>query len=102
MTAKLPVERTISDGYNFLFTRFLSVLGIVWLPYLVFIALTLGLIFLLAPDVPRVLVTPDVDVSTPMALGRLAALVAVLGFIVGAMVTVGLQRNALGREPRPV
>jgi hypothetical protein len=47
-------------------------------------------------------VTHDVDIPGLMALGRLAGLIGVLGFIVGAMVTVGLQRKALGRQPQPV
>lgn len=101
MTAKLPVERTISEAYNFLFKRFFSVLGVVWLPYLVFAVVTVALVWLVAPEVPRMFVTHDVDIPGLMALGRVAGLIAILGFIVGAMVTVGLQRKALGRDPRP-
>lgn len=101
MITKVPVGRTISSGYNFLFTRFLSVLGIVWLPYLVFIVITVGLVRLLAPEVLQMLITHDVDAPGLMALARISGLIGILGFIVGAMVTVGLQRKALGKDPRP-
>ncbi|HEY6577851.1 MAG TPA: hypothetical protein VIY09_00885 [Rhizomicrobium sp.] len=102
MSAKLPVERAITDGYHFAFTRFLSILGTIWLPYLVFALIAIGLAWLMVPDLPRIFFTHDVDIADLMGLGRLAALIAILGFIVGAMVTVGLQRKALGRHPRPV
>ena len=102
MTGKVPVERTITEAYRFGFTRILSVLGTVWLPYLILALLIVGLVFLVSPDLPRLMMANDLDTPALMSLGRLAVLVGILGFIVSAMVSVGLQRLALGLEPRPV
>lgn len=102
MTSKLSVEQTISDAYKFGFSRFLSVLGTVWLPYVILAVIVVGLVYVLIPDLPRMIVEHDVDISALMGLGRIAVLISVLGFIVAAMVTVGLQRLALGQHPRPV
>ena len=102
MTGKVPVERAITDGYGFLFRNFFSLLGTIWLPYLVFLLLSAGLVWLITPDLPRMLMAQDFDVPFVMRLVRLGLLVAVLGFITGCMVTVGVQRKALGLHPRPV
>ena len=34
--AKIPVEKTVSETYGFLFRNILSIVGIVWFPYLLF------------------------------------------------------------------
>ncbi|HEX3430725.1 MAG TPA: hypothetical protein VHT03_07545 [Rhizomicrobium sp.] len=101
MTGKLPVERTITDAYRFAFLRFLSVLGTLWLPYLVLVLLTLGLIRLVAPDVPRMLSSGELDLGAGLELLRLAILVAVFAFIIGAMITIDLQRKAMGTHTGP-
>ena len=102
MTGKVPVERAITDGYGFAFGRFLSLLGTVWLPYLVFILLSFALVWLIAPDLPQRIAMQDIDLPTAMRLVRLAVLISILGFITGCMVTAGVQREALGLQPRPV
>lgn len=102
MTGKVPVRRAIADGYAFAFRNFLSLLGTFWLPYLVFVLASLGLVWLIAPDLPRMFATQDFDLGAAMRLVRLALLVVVLGFITGCMVTVGVQRKAQGLHPRPV
>ncbi|HEX4078438.1 MAG TPA: hypothetical protein VHX61_06150 [Rhizomicrobium sp.] len=102
MTIRLSVERTIGDGYIFAFTQFLSVLGTVWLPYLLLAAATVGLVLVAMPDLPRMVVMNELDVPGLLRLGRIAVLVGILGFIADAMVAVGLQRKALGLHPRPV
>jgi len=101
MTGKLPVERAIADAYRFAFARFPSVLGTIWLPYLVLVLIALGLIRLAAPDVPQMLTTGELDLGAGMELLRLAVLVAVFAFIIGAMVTVDLQRKAMGTKMGP-
>jgi hypothetical protein len=98
MSGKLPVERTIADAYRFAFLRFLSVLGTIWLPYLILIVIVLGLIRLIAPDVPKMLATGELDVAAGMELLRLAALVSIFAFLAAAMVTVDLQRKAMGTQ----
>lgn len=102
MTGKVSIEGTIAEAYRFAFVRFVSVLGTMWLPYLVFLLLVAGLVFVSAPELPRLLEEQDIDVPSLMILGRLALLTGVVGFIVSAMVSVGLQRLALGFETRPV
>jgi hypothetical protein len=96
MSGKLPVERTISDAYRFAFLRFFSVLGTIWLPYLILIVIALALIRLVAPDVPRMLATGQLDLAAGLEVLRLAILVSIFAFIAAAMVTVDLQRKAMG------
>ena len=96
MTGKLPVERTISDAYRFAFARFLSILGTIWLPYSIFALIIFALVRLMAPDLPQMIARGDFDLAAGMSLLRLVVLVSMFGFIVGAMVTVDLQRKAMG------
>jgi len=98
MAGTLPVERAIADAYRFAFAGFLSVLGTVWLPYLILILIVFGLIHAVAPDVPKMLATGDLDFVAGMELLRLGILVGILAFIVGAMVTVDLQRKAMATK----
>lgn len=98
MTGKLPVERVIVGAYRFAFAGFPSVLGTLWLPYLILILIALALIPLIAPDVPQMLRTGALDLGAGMQLLRLAILVGFVAFIVGAMVTVDLQRKAMGTK----
>jgi hypothetical protein len=102
MTDKIPVGQTISGAYNFAFTRFLSILAIVWLPYAVFAAIAVGLALLAVPDLPRMLMTHDIDIEAMMGLSRVVLLIAIIGFIMSSMITVGLQRKALGKQSATV
>ena len=101
MTGKVPVERAIADAYRFAFAKFPSVLGTIWLPYLILVVIAFGLIRLIAPDVPRMLTTGEIDLGAGMELLRLAFLVAIIAFIIGAMVTVDLQRKAMATKTGP-
>ena len=96
MTGKLPVERTISDAYRFAFARFLSILGTIWLPYLVLALIAFALLRLVAPDRPRMLAASDFDLAAGMEALRFLTLVGIVAFIIGAMVTVDLQHKAMG------
>lgn len=101
MAGKLPVEHAIVDAYRFAFAGFLSVLGTLWLPYLILVLVALGLIRLIAPDVPQMLLTGSLDLGAGMQLLRLAVLVGIVAFIVQAMVTVDLQRKAMRTKTGP-
>lgn len=101
MAGKLPVERTIVDAYRFAFGGFISVLGTLWLPYLLLILIAFGLIWLIAPDVPHMLRSGEIDLGVGMELIRFAILVGIFAFIVGAMVTVDLQRKAMRTKTGP-
>lgn len=102
MTGKIPVERSIAAGYGFAFRHFVSVLGTVWLPYLVLLIVSLALVWLITPNLAGMLEMQELDVAALTSLVRLAVLVGVLAFITGCMVTVGVQRKALGLHPRIV
>jgi hypothetical protein len=101
MTGKVPVERTISDAYRFVFARFLSILGTIWLPYLILAAIVFALVRLMAPDLPRMIASGDFDVAAGMELLRLAVMMGIFGFIIGAMVTVDLQHKVMGTHTGP-
>ena len=101
MTGKLPVERTIADAYRFAFARFHSVLGTVWLPYLALGLIALALVRLVTPDLPQILASRAFDLSAGIEVLRLLVLVAVFAFVIGAMVTVDLQRKAMGTHAGP-
>ena len=93
---KLPVGRTIESAYSFAFRHFFAVLGIIWFPYVVMIAiLALPAIALVPPLVDAVEIGTFDFSMVPGLVGL--GLLFWLGFMVaGAMVRVGLMRKALG------
>lgn len=98
---KIPVGETISRTYGFAFSNLLSIFGIAWFPYLALAAVAAGLVFLAAPDLPRMLMRDDIDVDAIAHVGRILALLGLLSFLVGCMVTAGIQRKALGKHQGP-
>jgi len=98
---KLPVGETISGAYGFAFADFLSVFGIAWLPHVVYVLLIAGIVYGLAPELPTQLMRGDFDDTTIYAIRRIGGLVWLVGIIVQSMVTVGLQKKALGEMPGP-
>jgi len=99
---KIPVGETISRTYGFAFSNLLSIFGIAWLPYVVLAAIAVGLVFLVAPNLPHMLMQGQFDVDEMMHAARILSLLGIFSFIVGCMVTVGIQRKALGKHPGPV
>jgi hypothetical protein len=99
---KIPVGETISGAYSFAFTKILSVLGVFWLPYLLFVAIVAAAVHFLAPDLPNQILHGPYDFSLAMSFRRISGIVFLFGIIASAMVTVGLQRKALGLHPGPV
>jgi hypothetical protein len=98
---KIPVQATISGAYSFAFGNILSVLGIVWFPYLLLAAIVAGAIYVLAPDLLGHVMRGEFDLPTLFSLARVWGVVFLAMIVVRAMVTVGLQRKALGRAPGP-
>jgi hypothetical protein len=96
---KIPVGDTISKAYGFAFSNFFSIFGIAWLPYVTVGIIAVGLVFLVAPDLPRELMQGDFDSFAMLRVARIFSLLVVLLFIAGCMVIVGIQRKALGRHP---
>lgn len=95
---KLPLEETISGGYRFLFTNIVSVIGTLWLPYLILavVGVVCGYIVL-----PHGLAQGDFshfDISLlwqPEA-HAMRGVFLLTSPIVGSMVTINLMRHALG------
>jgi hypothetical protein len=94
---RIPVGATISAAYRFAFGGVLSVLGIIWFPYVVLAAVVAGAIFALAPDLPGQIMRGEFDLPLLFGATRIFGIAFLAIFIVRAMVTVGLQQKALGR-----
>jgi len=98
---KIPVGETISGAYGFAFAGFLTVLGTIWFPYLLLLAIDGGAIYLIAPDLPAQIMHGNIDTSFIYSLDRVRGIFTLAGLIVGAMITVGLQQRALGQVQGP-
>ncbi|HJW41337.1 MAG TPA: hypothetical protein VJ476_08940 [Rhizomicrobium sp.] len=107
---KIPFERTIAGAYRFAFSNILSVIGICWFPYLILSAMAGGLLYLLWPQIQDLVAAiqtghgPDpAKFQSTFRLFLTAYGVLIPAFlIIGAMVTVGMMRKALGQHPSPV
>jgi len=99
---KIPVGETISGAYHFAFAEILSVVGVFWLPYLLLAAIVAAAVHFLAPDLPNQMMHGPWDLSLAMSLQRIWGIVFLFALIASAMVTVGLQRKALGLYSGPV
>lgn len=110
--AKIPLERTIGDTYGFAFRNFFSVLGVVWLPYLILAAGLVGAFFWIWPDIQSIDwktmhgddPSPDKAAAVRIILKLWAVLLPLQLFaiVMRAMITVGVQRKALGLHEGPV
>jgi hypothetical protein len=99
---KIPVGETISRAYSFAFSDLLSIFGVMWFPYLLFFAICAGLVLLAVPELPRMISQQQFDPMAFVGLVRIGGLIGLMAFIVGAMVTVGVQRKAQGLHPGAV
>jgi hypothetical protein len=61
--AKIPFEKTILSAYRFGFVGLPSVIGVAWLPLLVFFALCAGIVVLAWPELHAII---DADIRTPV------------------------------------
>lgn len=114
--AKIPLGKTIESAYSFAFSNFLSVLGVMWLPSLLFGAAVVGAFLLALPDMAMPLdfhFRHGHDPETFRAnlrtlihgsfhMARFAGLIALVGLLARAMVTVGVMEKALGTREGPV
>ena len=111
---KIAVGRAFEDAYGFAFKRFFSVLGTVWLPYLVLV-IVFGLFFArffmnFAPIWLHALQSggrPDPDEVRRIVFGATSLLafmplLLLLALFIRAMVYVGLLELALGTRKGPV
>jgi hypothetical protein len=103
---KIPVGRTIEGAFSFVFRNFLSVIGVIWFPYLVATAIIVGATLWLVPDWRNLFdhVTSDpAAIAVPMLrLARVFSVAWPVLLVAGAMVEVGLLRKALGLHKGPM
>jgi len=108
--AQIPLERTIGDTYRFALRNVLSILGIAWFPILLMIATIAAAAWWLWPDLAGFDWSEHADAARNQeAAARLVfKIFAVVGpfyilfYVLTAMMTVGLQRKALGLIKGPV
>jgi hypothetical protein len=103
---KIPVGRTIEGAFSFVFRNFLSVVGIIWFPYLVATAIIAGTTLWLVPDWRTLfdhVGTDPAAIAVPMLrLARIFTVAWPVLFVAAAMVEVGLLRKALGLHKGPM
>jgi len=107
---KIPLERTIGDTYRFAFSNILSIFGIAWLPCVLMIAVCAGAVWWFLPDFaaidwsaqPDVALNHEVSMRLWLKMLSVAPLLYFLFYLLFAMITVGIQRKALGLHPGPV
>lgn len=101
---KIPLEETIVESYKFLFGNIISIIGTLWLPVLLYIAV-LGATLVsviphewLAGNVGK-LADPDAWARSMLPVFMLWVPVLMLsGLLIGAMIRVGILRHALDQK----
>jgi hypothetical protein len=94
---KIPVFATVAHAYNFAFGHFLRVLGIVWAPLIILLAMNL----MMTPGfLGDHAVTPDRAEVVRQGL-RMAPLSLAITLIVRAMMATGVTELALGTHKGP-
>jgi hypothetical protein len=108
--AQIPLERTIGDTYRFTLGNVLSILGIAWFPILLMFATIAAAVWWLWPDLMSIHWSDNVDAARDqeaamrivLKLFALAGPFYLLFYVLMAMMTVGVQRKALGLTKGPV
>jgi hypothetical protein len=102
--AKIPVEKTISDTYGFLFKNILSIIGIVWFPYIVFGGIAGALLWYALGNVSFTALNLEpghFNIAPLIVLIRLAPAIVFCFILAVLIATVGLTRKALGLMEGP-
>jgi hypothetical protein len=106
---KIPLETTIGSAYRFFFTRILSVLGTLWLPMLIMVALIAGVAYTVVPHDWWQGNFPTLDdkhpnpaelwaVFHPFVIGMPPLML--VSWVLGSMMMVGLMQLSLGQKER--
>ena len=101
---KIPLEATIIDAYKFFFHNIISIIGTVWFPVVVFLAVLGALVASIVPH--EWLVGHFVAPQNPEAffLSRIGLILAAeavvmpVGLLVSAMIRVGILRLAVAEK----
>lgn len=97
--AKIPVEKTIGGAYSFLLSNIVSVVGIVWLPYLLFGGLAAAIVSYAVTHYPLSTVSFEeghTNLVPLIAFARLMPLAVICALFAVLIATIGLTRKALG------
>ncbi|MDR3528012.1 MAG: hypothetical protein P4L57_12120 [Rhizomicrobium sp.] len=103
---KIPIEGTILAAYRFCFGNIISIIGTMWFPMLVFVAVLGGFAYAILPHEWLsghfvALADPQAFVLSRLPLFALAVpVIMVTGLLVSSMVRVGILRLALEEKPR--
>ncbi|GEM_PF-522657 len=97
---KVPVMATIEAAYGFAFGRFLTVLGVVWLPYLLLYGFIFGVPAALGTDFLDLMFSPFGGNPNPFAPWYMLG-VRFLPWIAAAIIQVGVLERALGIKTGP-
>jgi hypothetical protein len=105
MAKRIPLESTIGEAYGFLFSNLISIVGIVWLPLVLFGGLAVSVFWFgaivhpLPPFPPFEHGNFDPADMREFGFAAMRILVPIWLFLVTAalMITVGLTRKALGQ-----
>jgi len=92
--AKIPVAQTLEHAYGFTFGRFLTVIGLTWVSFLI---LAIGCYFLLPPYFTAI--QTMIQTRNPAALGAalgVIPLLVLLTFLCFNMIYVAIARQSLG------
>ena len=103
--SKIPLESTLAGAYRFLFTRILSIIGTLWLPFLATAALLAGIVWLaiphdwLAGNFPQLSenASPQEVLAICLPFVKAVPLILIVSLIMGSMMYVGLMRLSLGQ-----
>jgi len=105
----IPFERTIMGAYRFGSENYLAILGIAWLPFLLFLVAAVLLVVSMFPELNGLMgaTGPDrwdqAQVSAfVLSILDKTLLMLVLLLLAFAMITVGLMRKALGQDSKAV
>jgi len=95
---KIPLETTVAGAYRFLFTNIVSIIGTVWLPYVLLFGFLAGCIYLILPHGVYHGDFSQLDRSILWSPWLILArgLAGIMGLIAAAMITVNLMRHSLG------
>lgn len=101
---KIPLGATIDGAYMFFFRNIVSIIGIVWFPSVVFLAIMAAFVLTLVPLdwLTGHFVRPaDIDSFVVARMTRLffaMPIIAVAGLVIGAMIKVGILERAVGNR----
>jgi len=102
----MPVISTVAAAYGFAFRRYLTVLGIVWLPLAILVAIVYLFMTQIGPDylalMHQAMISPkDIDPATASDISRWVLPFDVIVLVLFIMMRVGITKEVLGMRTGP-